>query len=329
VGSAITLRAAGQAELVEIDDPPVGPDEIAGSNVVSLISPGTELAYYSSEQLAQQLAELQTDGRPFIRGYPAVFRIDETGSDVRGLEAGQLVYCMGGHRSRQCHPANMVVPLPEGLDPAEAVFARIAGVSMTTLVTTTADHPGRSLCSFSASSATSPHKPSRPPATKSPPSTQSSSGSSLHASAVSRTPAPRSTSQNSCALGSWLSARATRTPSCRRANSSAKAAKWCSSASPGGSEARPARSSCCTRCSHRYVHLRGGWEWELPLHDEAWRAGSILKNHALALRWINERRLRVDRLAEEITPAQAQDAYQELLRQEGALTRRLRWGTDE
>jgi hypothetical protein len=66
---------------------------------------------------------------------------------------------------------------------------------------------------------------------------------------------------------------------------------------------------------HRYVVLRSGWEWELPLQPAEFRRGSVFGNLAAALRWLAEGRVRVDGLAATLLPTQAQQAYQDLLHQ--------------
>ena len=66
---------------------------------------------------------------------------------------------------------------------------------------------------------------------------------------------------------------------------------------------------------HRYVVLRSGWEWELPLQEAEFRPNSIFGNMAAALRWLAEGRVRVDGLAVVLSPRAAQQAYQDLLRQ--------------
>src|SRR5204863_6310376 len=45
---------------------------------------------------------------------------------------------------------------------------------------------------------------------------------------------------------------------------------------------------------HRYVTVRSGWEWELPLHPTEFRTGSIHGNLAAALRWLSEGRVSVE-----------------------------------
>lgn len=325
MGQAVALRAAGQAELVEISESPVGADELAGSTVVTLISPGTELAYYSSQELAGQLAAMQADGRPFVPGYAAVFRIDEIGAEVDGFEVGQLVYCMGGHRSRQCEPVNMVLSLPAGLDPAEAVFARIAGISMTTLTTTAARPPGPVLVlglGLVGNLAAQVFQAAGYQVTAVDPvearvelarecgihDARSSLGESAR-------PAPRLVVECSGHEDAALDA-------CRRVREGGEVVLV---GVPWRQRSQASAHQLLHEVFHRYVHLRSGWEWELPLHDEPWRNGSILANHQLALHWLAQGLLRVQGLAEQIKPEEAPAAYEALLRQEGALTRCLRW----
>jgi threonine dehydrogenase-like Zn-dependent dehydrogenase len=68
---------------------------------------------------------------------------------------------------------------------------------------------------------------------------------------------------------------------------------------------------------HRYVVLRSGWEWELPLEPADFRAGSIFGNVAAALDWLVEGRIAVDDLYALRSPQDAQDAYQALLHHRG------------
>jgi 2-desacetyl-2-hydroxyethyl bacteriochlorophyllide A dehydrogenase len=320
MGRAVALRGPRHVELVEIDDAQPGPEDVAGSTVVTLISPGTELAYFASEELEAT----QPDGRPFVPGYAAVFRIDELGDEVHGFTAGQLAFCMGSHRSRQCHAAKAILPVPTGLDPAQAVFARLAGVSMTTLVTTTARPPGPVLVLglglvgnlaaqvFQAAgydvTAVDPIEPRV---------------SVAHASGIrdARTaiqaaiPPPRLVLECSGHEEATLQA-------CRLVRQGGEVVLV---GVPWRQRSQATAHQLLHEVFHRYVRLRSGWEWELPVRDEPSSSGSILANHDLALQWIAEGKLRVDGLAEDVRPVDAQHAYEALLRQDGALTRCLRW----
>ena len=62
--------------------------------------------------------------------------------------------------------------------------------------------------------------------------------------------------------------------------------------------------------------VRSGWEWEVPRHPEEFRTGSILGNIAGALDWLAEGRIDVTGLYETASPAEAQLAYQRLLKRE-------------
>jgi threonine dehydrogenase-like Zn-dependent dehydrogenase len=64
---------------------------------------------------------------------------------------------------------------------------------------------------------------------------------------------------------------------------------------------------------HRYVVLRSGWEWELPLHATDFRNGSIYGNLATALQWLAQGRINVEGLSTVMPAMRAQDAYQALL----------------
>ena len=67
---------------------------------------------------------------------------------------------------------------------------------------------------------------------------------------------------------------------------------------------------------HRYVVLRSGWEWKLPMQPQEFRTGSIYGNLAAALRWLAEGRVSVAGLYEEVSPHDAQETYQRLLHKE-------------
>lgn len=130
VPRAVVFPARHEFALKPVDAAvPLAPYEVRGSTVCSLISPGTELAWAGG------------DNFPVFPGYAAVFRAQEFGGAVRGIEHGALLLCMGPHRNYQQLDARHTIPVPAGLEPRQAVLARLMGVSMTTLMTTTA-RPG-------------------------------------------------------------------------------------------------------------------------------------------------------------------------------------------
>ncbi len=125
----IVFPAENSFKLANYQNTPLGEDEIRGPTVCTLISQGTELAWAVGGDF------------PIRPGYGAVFRVSETGPEVRGVKPGDMRFCMGPHRSTQQYPERFTLPVPDGLGPRTAVIARLMGVSMTTLMTTDA-RPG-------------------------------------------------------------------------------------------------------------------------------------------------------------------------------------------
>ena len=66
---------------------------------------------------------------------------------------------------------------------------------------------------------------------------------------------------------------------------------------------------------HRYVILRSGWEWEVPLQPRDFAGNSIMGNYRAALDWLADGRLRVDGLGTLYAPERAQEVYDGLLNQ--------------
>lgn len=62
---------------------------------------------------------------PFAPGYDIVGVVDKAGAGVSSLSAGQIVAALlphfGGYAEFACVPENLLVPVPDGLDPAETV----------------------------------------------------------------------------------------------------------------------------------------------------------------------------------------------------------------
>ncbi|MCS3744237.1 zinc-binding dehydrogenase [Rhizobium sp. BK661] len=125
----IVFSAKNKAELQHVELPPLGQHEVRGRTVVTLISPGTEIAWLSGESF------------PIRPGYAAIFVAEETGPLVSGIDAGEHLFCMGPHRSMQQVNYRHALKVPQKLTPEVAVLARLAGVSMTTLMSTKA-RPG-------------------------------------------------------------------------------------------------------------------------------------------------------------------------------------------
>ena len=125
----IVFPAKNTFVLQDYADAWLGPHDIRGATVATLISQGTELAWADGDDF------------PIRPGYAAVFRVEEIGSEVVGVAKGNLRFCMGHHRSTQQHDVRHTLAVPDGMAVETALLARLMGVSMTTLMTTKA-RPG-------------------------------------------------------------------------------------------------------------------------------------------------------------------------------------------
>ena len=129
----IVFPAKSTFELHEYVDNPLSSDEIRGPTVSTLISPGTEIGWANWAN---------GDDFPIRPGYAAIFRVEDIGESVEGVEKGELRFCMGYHRQTQQYPVHFTMKLPpDGIAPNIALLTRLMGVSMTTLMTTKA-RPG-------------------------------------------------------------------------------------------------------------------------------------------------------------------------------------------
>jgi len=303
---AVTFTEKEQATLLPIaaDTAPLAPYEVAGRTVASLISSGTELALYRSASF------------PISPGYAAVFAVTAVGQDVADVRAGDLMFGMGPHRSFQRFARADVLPLPPGLSPASAVFARMMGVTMSTLVTTTARPPARvlvsglglvghlaarvlALCGYDVI-ACDPVEARRGVATR---------AGIPHV--VATPPLDDATIAGHVALVVECSGHEQAVlDGCRIVQ---KRGEVVLVGVPWERKTNILAHEVLHTVFHNYVVLRSGWEWELPIHPTDFRAGSILANIEAALRWLAERRMVVDDLYTLVSPREAPQAYQDLL----------------
>lgn len=302
---AIIFTAPGVAELQPVapDPRPLGPQEVAGHTLATLISVGTEVAV------------LQGTDFPKMVGYAAVFEVEEMGPEVTDLRPGQRAFCLGPHRSFQRTDRALVIPLPEGLSPLVAPFARMMGVVMSTLTTTTARPPAKVLvtglglvghlaarifqmCGYEVT-ACDPREDRRrllreagvAKVLEKPPLDDPEwfekvdlvAECSGHEQAVldgCNIVAPRG---EVVLVG---------VPWRRQTDLSAHELLWA--------------------VFHKYAVLRSGWEWELPLHPTPFRHGSLYGNMAAAMQWLAEGRLSVEGLATVVSPIQCGCVFRQL-----------------
>lgn len=322
---AIRFTAVEQAELVEMtpDPKPLDPHEVAGRMVRSLVSPGTELAGYQGQWAWAKY--------PLTPGYAAIFQVSEVGSAVTDLKPGDLAFCMGSHQTYQRAPRQYVVPLPQGLSPDAAPFARLMCVTMSTLTTTTARPPAKVIVTglgivghlaaklFSACGydvlAVDPLEGRREAAVR--------AGIAQVAPSV---PLEDPNWAGKVALVVECSGHEQAAlDACKvvqkRGEVVVVAAMWKQRTSLSAFE-------LLNTVFNRYVVLRSGWEWEVPLLPTDFRANSMYTNIAGAMQWLADGKVKVEGLAMPALPRDAQQVYQQLLHQPAkALTALYDWTT--
>ena len=133
----IVFQATRHAELTTTAPPdtPLTATEVDVRSLVSLVSPGTEGAAFQGLQTPDG-AERTWPVRP---GYANVGEVVAAGAES-GFAVGQRIFTTAPHVStfRADTRTQLCVPVPDGVPTRHAAFARLAMVSMATLRTTTA-----------------------------------------------------------------------------------------------------------------------------------------------------------------------------------------------
>jgi threonine dehydrogenase-like Zn-dependent dehydrogenase len=304
---SIAVTAHKQAELIDLDTPaqPLAPDHIRGRTLVSLTSPGTELNY----------AFLSKDRFPLHPGYACVFEVEEVGEQVSLLKPGDRVMGMGGHRSQQEMPAARAQPVPAGLAPEKAVFARLMGVSMSTLNTTSVTPPAHVLVTGLGPVGNL--------------AAQLFARCGYAVTAVDPSPARRETA-TVCGLkdvrataGEDLQDKIGLHAECSGHEQAAldgcklvrKLGEVVLIGVPWARKTERYAFELLEAVFHRYVVLRSGWEWQVPVEEEKFGHHCIGANYAAALDWLASGSIEVSPLATLYSPKDCQRVYLGLLEQ--------------
>lgn len=303
---AVSVTEREHAELVEIPSPGVlAPREIRGKTICTLISPGTEIAY-----------NYQGKTFPSFPGYAAVFEAEEAGSEVSGVAKGDRFFCVGPHRSYQQVEMSAAHRVPAGLAADIAVLARLMGVAMTTLVTTTAC-PGDKVLVTGAGPVgflaaqiftiggydvlvAEPDAERR----------RQVKESGIN-KVYDRTPFDEPGVAGTVALAAECSGHEQAVmDACRVVR---KKGEVVLVGVPWRRNTEIHAQELLSLVFHKYVVLRSGWEWELPLYSADFAPHSIHSGFETALRWLASGRIAVGGLVERTDPRLVQRTYQELL----------------
>lgn len=312
------LRQA-RVEPFELDAEHLGPGEIVVRSLVTLISPGTEGATFLGLK-----APGQSEESPFPRrvGYASVARVIAAGAEAQVAES-DVVFTTSSHASvaRVDTLRQVCVPLPEGLAPEEAVFARMATVSMASLRTTSARAGDRAavvglglvgnlaaqLCQIGGMPTTAldllpfrceiARRCGLSNTTSSPnaPELRSNHGLVLECTGTA-----------SGAITALQLARP-------GGDVSLVGAPW------GRGDTSKAAHEVLESIFTGYVAVRSGWEWQLPNLPSPFAPGSHDENSRRALDLIAQGRLRVrELLTHRLPPDRAQEAFEGLVDQKEA-----------
>lgn len=307
----LQFTALESAELVEVqpNGRPLAEDEVAGRTLRTLISSGTELACYQGLLKNMQF--------PLIRpGYSAVFEVTDVGSNVTALRPGDRAFCMGGHQSFQRVRQDEALLVPEGLDSEVALFARLMGVSMSTLTTTTARPPAKVIVTGLGPVG---HL-----------AAQIFASCGYEVLAVDPAEKRRAMAQQ-MGISDALPAIPLEDPAIAKqvalvvecsgheqavldaCNVVQKRGEVVLVGVPWKRQTDMLAHEILYAVFHNYVVLRSGWEWEVARHPTEFRLNSIFDNLAAALRWLEQGRIRVDGLFDTASPEEAQQVYQDLM----------------
>ncbi len=128
----IILPERGRIELEDFDlpadSPPAG--QALVRTICSLISTGTELTVLDGRYEPGTSFDRWVR-YPFPMGYAVIGRIEAVGDGVEGLEQGRLVAARAPHASHHLLDAARLVPVPAGIEPANAAWFALAKIAFT------------------------------------------------------------------------------------------------------------------------------------------------------------------------------------------------------
>ena len=122
-GHRVIVTAPGQVELEWIDPPPPKKGQVLLRALSTLISPGTERAFFLGLENAD--AEF-----PFLPGYSFVGEVIAVGDDDAALRLGDRVVCRAGHQSHALVDANTCLKAPAQVADEEAAFFALLAIAM-------------------------------------------------------------------------------------------------------------------------------------------------------------------------------------------------------
>lgn len=300
---AIYFLHKEQAYLAEKTKPSqVLPGYILGRTLYTLISPGTEL----------NSCFLRAHAEPCQSGYSSAFVVEVVGEGVVNINPGDIVMGMGQHQSFQHLPARDTLAIPQGMNPAEAIVARLMNIGLTTLTTTSA-RPGERVivcgagpvgllaallfkrCGYEVGIC-EPNEARRMLAAELKLNHVWATMPLDNAEWASRTALVLDCSGHEAAVLDGC--RMVR----RRGEVVLAGVPWTKRTDHSAHE-------LLSLVFHSYAVLRSGWEWELPAHSDLYSPIGIYDNLRSGMNWLAEGLLNLPQYTHMLKPEQAQEAY--------------------
>lgn len=122
-GQRVVVSAAGQVALESFELPPPRAGQVLLRTLTTLISPGTERAFFLN------LANTEPN-YPLYPGYSFVGEILACGAGVTGLSPGDRVVCPAPHASHALADAKRCLLVPARLSDEAAVFFNLMAIAM-------------------------------------------------------------------------------------------------------------------------------------------------------------------------------------------------------
>ncbi len=134
-GRQAAIPAARTLHWESCPRPAAAPGMLVLRNRVSLLSPGTELAFWSGTHAALADPAVPWAKYPFRPGYAAVGEIIAIGDGVTGWNLGELVLHPGKHATYAAQAAAQgALRVPAGVAAEHALFARLAQIAWTAVL---------------------------------------------------------------------------------------------------------------------------------------------------------------------------------------------------
>lgn len=151
----VLIDRFGGPEVLRLVDEPALPEPGAGEVRVQVMAAGTGF----TDTIVRRGNYVGVKEKPpFTPGYDIVGRVDALGAGVTGLRRGQLVADMpviGGYSQYLLRPASRLVPVPDGVDPVQAVCLPLSFLTAYQMLTRVAGlKAGDSIMIHGASGAT-------------------------------------------------------------------------------------------------------------------------------------------------------------------------------